>query len=78
MKLTIGRIVIYKTTESQRTEMELNPVCKVHEELPAMIVGIVDKNYVNLKVFCDGEHSLHVTAKEGKGENEWKWPEIKK
>lgn len=76
MKPTIGRIVIYNTTEEDRKEMMLNPSCNEQTKLPAMIVAVWSDTCVNLKVFCDGDKDMWVTsAVQGKDEREWNWPD---
>lgn len=77
MKPTIGRIVNYYTTESQRTKMRNSPNCNVSERLPAMIVAVWTPTTVNLKVHLDGEGDLWVTSVvEGILEGQWGWIEI--
>ncbi len=82
MKPTIGRIVIYNTTEEERAEMEKHFTCNVQLQLPAIIVAVWNDNegeeLVNLKVMTDGNMPLWATSvKKGNGEHEWNWPEIK-
>jgi hypothetical protein len=79
MKPTLGRIVIYHTTEQDREEMRLNPECNVQKDLPAIIVGIWSDECVNLKVIYDGDINVWKTSvTEGTGEYNWSWPEIRK
>lgn len=81
MKVTIGRIVIYNTTEEDRKEMQLNGD-NVQKQLPAIIVGVFDENEVvaNLKVLRDGNGpdfwltSIH----KGDSEGNWNFPVIQK
>lgn len=82
MKPTLGRIVIYNTTEDDRTEMENHMSCNVQLQLPAVIVAVWNDNegeeLVNLKVMTDGNMPLWVTSvKKGNEEMEWNWPETK-
>ena len=58
MKPTIGRVVIYNTTQEDRDFMSKQPDCNVHDKLPAIIVAVWSETYVNLKVICDGKLDL--------------------
>ena len=79
MKPTLGRTVIYHTTEQDREEMRLNPECNVQKDLPAIIVAVWSDECVNLKVICDGNMELWKTSVTlGTDEYNWSWPEIKK
>jgi hypothetical protein len=84
MEPTIGRIVVFHTTQAQQKAMEashaFNRGCNVAKELPAIIVAVWGPDTVNLKVFVDGGiGDLWVTsAHYGNTEGEWSWPEIKK
>lgn len=83
MEPTIGRIVIYKTTEAQQKAMQsapaLNKGTNVSKELPAMIVAVWGPTVVNLKVFLDGHGDIWVTsATLGDDPGQWNWPVIKK
>lgn len=49
----VGKLVIYLTTESDRSHMKFEH-CKPQHHLPATIVAINDNNTVNLKVMQDG------------------------
>lgn len=82
---TIGRIVVYNTTEAERTALKaLN--CNQSSQLPAIIVstwGDQPGSAVNLKVIVDGpandlwKTSLTATpaGEEGKyPEGTWHWP----
>ena len=79
MNTIIGRIVIYKTTEVQRKEMEEKAKkgeCNVQEKLPGIVVAVWSDTCVNLNVPLDGEGSLWVTSsQQGQNEGEWNWPE---
>lgn len=81
MDVTIGRVVIYKTTESDQELMRITPNCNVAEELPAIIVVVHSKDkdpLVNLNVKLDGEGSLWATSVQAGDEpGEWRFPEIK-
>lgn len=77
MNPTIGRVVIYKTTEQQRKAMDEDPESNVQEELPAMVVAVWSDTCVNLKVITDGFADLWVTSSNiGENEGEWSWPFI--
>lgn len=42
---------------------------------PAVVVRVVSQNYLNLKVFLDGNDDLWVTSRaEGSEPGEWAWP----
>lgn len=77
MAPTIGRIVIYKTTEQDRKAMEYS--CQnVQKELPAIIVAVYGESTVNLKVILDGKGDLWKTsASKGDQEGNWDFPVIK-
>jgi len=84
-RATIGRIVIYHTTEAEREVMRNNPNCNVSDYLPAMVVANWTHELVtegsqclNLRVFLDGEGTLWKTSiNEGDAPGHWTWPEIK-
>jgi hypothetical protein len=78
MKPTIGRIVIYNTTEEERAIMRENS-CNVQEKLPAIIVYVWSESCVNLKVFLDGVRDFWITSSlNGDGPRNWNWPVIEK
>ena len=82
---TIGRIVIYHTTESERRWMKANGH-NVATTLPAMVCGVHDikelalSGAVNLRVFYDGAvvPSWVESALNGEGEGQWSYPVIQK
>jgi len=77
MAPTIGRIVLYHTTEKQRTDMKNSQNCNEALLLPAMVVAVWSPTTINLKVEKDGEGCLWVTsAMEGVEEGQWEWPRI--
>ncbi len=81
MKPTIGRVVVYKTTESERDTMDKSNSCNVQEQLPATVVAVHGETCVNLNVQLDGQlngNSIHwvLSSNMGKKEGEWTWPEI--
>ncbi|MBI9055497.1 MAG: hypothetical protein JEY96_16865 [Bacteroidales bacterium] len=77
MKTTIGRVVIYKTTEADQELMKITPNCNVAEELPALIVAVHSDECVNLKVIADGELDIWVTsAQKGDEPMNWDFPEL--
>lgn len=75
MKPTIGRIVVYKTTQEDKKKMKLSAEkCIEQDRLPAVIVSVQDESSVNLRVFCDGDLTLHKTAVvNGSKEGNWSW-----
>lgn len=79
-KPSIGRIVIYKTTEAQRNEFKYNltsgTYSNIQTELPAIIVAAWGPTTVNLQVFVDGHiKTMWVTsAIQGDTEGQWNWP----
>lgn len=81
MKPTIGRIVIYNSTNEQLKAMESSykntgKSCNVQSKLPAIIVAVWSDFMVNLKVITDGQDDLWVTSSHyGTGAGEWQWPE---
>lgn len=93
MKPTIGRVVIYHTTEQERNFNKLSG--NLQYELPAIIVAVHSDTCVNLKVFPDGVGDMWKTsielAREGakvgdtderlgapSPEGCWSWPVINK
>lgn len=81
MKPTIGRIVIYNTTEQDRKEMENGneyfPKCNVQMQLPAIVVAVWSEICVNIQVLADGERLFWKTSvMNGNLEGQWQWPEI--
>lgn len=77
-KPTIGRIVIYNTTEAQRKEFEKNNENQA-KQLPAIIVAVWSNSCVNLKVITDGKNDLWVTSSvQGEQDGNWNWPTIQK
>lgn len=78
MSPTIGRIVVYKTTEEDKNEMRERSA-NVADELPAVITAVWSADCVNLKVLLDGPGDLWVTsACKCDDERGWQWPVIKK
>ena len=80
MKPTLGRIVIYNTTKSDRfrmTEQSGRGQCNVRLKLPAVVVHAGDTDVCNLKVFFDGYMDLWaMDSGQGDGEGQWNWPVI--
>ena len=75
-KISIGRIVRYRTTEAERlTFKELQ--CNEAKELPAIIVAHWGGTTVNLKVFVDGrvQDLWKTSVTEGDQPGNWSWPE---
>lgn len=78
-KPTIGRMVIYNTSDQDRKLMEYHPSCNVQKQLPATMVAVWSDTCVNLKVNCDGNLELWKTSVNlGEGECSWSWPVISK
>ena len=80
MKPTIGRVVVYKTTEQDQSLMkaksETDGRCNVQEELPAVIVAVWSDECVNLKVNLDGDGEIWKTSiNNGNEQGQWNWPE---
>lgn len=78
MKPTIGRIVIYKLTQQDRDALKAlgssNPNNGA-SEAPAIVVRVWGESCVNLKVMCDGEHTLWKTSSIlGELDGNWQWP----
>jgi len=81
MKPTIGRVVIYNTTDADKAKMEaaskINGGCNKQDKLPAIIVAVWGETCVNLKVITDGNLELWVTsALQGDAPMNWNWPVI--
>lgn len=73
MKPTIGRIVIYHTTEQDKTM--LRNTGNESNELPAIIVCVWNDTCVNLQVIADGNKNIWKTSViEGNKEGNWSWP----
>lgn len=81
MKPTIGRIVIYTSSDSDKNQMKaadaINGGCNVQDKLPAIITAVWSDTCVNLKVICDGNLELWKTSST-KGDEPycWNWPVI--
>lgn len=75
MRPTLGRIVIYNTTEEDR--IVFGKFGNRQEKLPAIIVAIWSDDCVNLKVLGDGTQDLWITSVHlGTEEFSWNWPVI--
>jgi len=83
MTPTIGRIVIYKTTQDDRdkahSQTSHGKQTNISAELPAIITSVFSDTSVNLQVFEDGVEgtSWKTSINEGEGEGNWSWPVIK-
>lgn len=82
MKPSIGRIVIYRLTEGDKTTLEVRGASNPNngaDEAPAMVVRVWSDTCVNLKVLVDGEDTLWVTsatlADAPEQERRWRWPD---
>jgi hypothetical protein len=75
MKPTIGRIVIYHTTDVDRDKMKKDG--NVQLFLPAIIVHVFYDDCVNLKVFIDSKEDLWIiNSWLGEKPGKWRRPEI--
>lgn len=86
---TIGRIVVYNTTEAERNALRLLG-CNASDELPAVIVAVwgdTPQSAINVKVMVDGNHpdlwktSIALGSPDADGKypgSTWHWPVIKK
>lgn len=81
MKPTIGRIVIYKPTESELNEMKFNVLNHQSQnrqtELPAIIVAVWSETTINVQVMLDGQGGTwwKTSIQQGDGEGQWNWPQ---
>jgi hypothetical protein len=83
MKPSIGRIVIYKTTEADKAEMkkvnDSGKYCNIQDEVPAIIVAVWGESCINARVLCDGHLDLYPTSINlGDEPGNWNWPAIVK
>jgi len=84
MTPTIGRIVIYNTTQADRDRMstsyQLGAIQNTVNQLPAVITNVFSESCVNVKVFVDGHgNDLWKTSiMLGPNEGSWSWPVISK
>ncbi len=79
---SIGRIVIYKTTEKEREGLKAMGCYNEQKELPAVIVAVwgdTPQAAVNLKVAVDGSipDLWKTSVNVGENEGSWHWPVIK-
>ena len=77
MKPSIGRIVIYKYSESEKCQHTNGAT-----EVPAVIVRVWSDACVNLKLIEDGPQDswrtsrlLYTGPESGDGSGQWRWPE---
>lgn len=83
-KPTIGRIVIYNTTEKERLHMKSNSEAGIPQNsqlyLPAIIVAVWSDTCINIKVHIDGFGTdlWRTSVSQGDGEGQWNWPKIEK
>lgn len=81
MKPSIGRIVIYKTTQVERDHMQSlsnsGVPTNISSELPAIIVAVWSENCINVKVIVDGRQQdiLKTSISFGENEGQLHWPE---
>jgi len=70
MKPSIGRIVMYRLSESDRWQNNGQPVAA------AVVTAVWGDTCVNLRVLCDGPHTEWKTsAVLGNEPGQWSWPE---
>ena len=79
MNPTIGRIVHYKTDESDKVKMKaassINGGCNTSEVLPAVVVAVWGESCVNLRVIADGNLDIWKTSVlHGDQQGQWSWP----
>lgn len=78
MKPTIGRVVIYNTTEEDKASARKN-FDNVVQQLPAIIVNVWSDTCINVRVFSDGGSMLWKTSiNQGDQPGQWNWPVIQK
>lgn len=80
MKPTIGRIVNYVASDTDKGKMEaarkLNGGCNEANVLPAIVTAVWSDTCVNLRVIADGNLDIWVTsANQGLNPGQWSWPE---
>lgn len=76
--MSIGRIVIYNTTQLDR-DFFSSTYSNTPARLPAIVVAVWSDECVNLKVIGDGHHDLWKTSiMKGDSEGQWNWPVINK
>ena len=76
MKPTIGRVVIYNTTEEDKASAGKN-FDNVVQQLPAIIVNVWSDTCINVRVFSDGGGMLWKTSiNQGDQPGQWNWPVI--
>ena len=75
-KPSIGRIVIYNTTDDDRAQTGSFNNCNSCLQLPAIIVNVWNDTCVNLKVIVDGSipDIWKTSVCQGKKEGFWDWP----
>ncbi|NOS94541.1 MAG: hypothetical protein HOP30_21730 [Cyclobacteriaceae bacterium] len=77
-EISIGRVVIYKTTEDDRKSLK-GAYGNQSTELPAVVVAVWNSTLVNLKVITDAPVDIWKTSiSQGDNEGQWNWPVIKK
>lgn len=85
MQPTIGRIVQYKLTEQDKTNLReasgfTGRYNNIPEVLPAIIVAVWSETTINIQVFIDGHSSTmwKTSTQLGDGLGQWNWPVIPK
>lgn len=85
MKPTIGRVVVYNTTEQERKMMRESATMNEATKLPAIVSMVFqdsgyENNECNMKVLVDGQcvDLWKTSVPQGDGEGQWNWPIIAK
>lgn len=77
MEPTIGRIVVYTTTDQDQRMINEHPHNTPREQSPAIIVAVLDEETVNLKVLIDGCGELYrKEVVQGNEPGQWNWPVV--
>ena len=74
-KPSIGRIVIYNTTQKEQETLS-NLSCNSSKQLPAIVVAVWSETTINAKVFIDGLHidEWKTRITQGDEPGQWNWP----
>lgn len=84
MKPTIGRIVVYQTTEEDKNYFRLLSAkwntTNVSEQLPAIVTAVWSETCINVQVMLDGSQGTmwKTSISQGDGEGQWSWPVIER
>jgi hypothetical protein len=79
MKPTIGRIVVYNTTEKEKEAMRTLS-SNVQDKLPAIVVAVWSDTCINVKVIVDGSMPdiWRTSINLGEAPGNWSWPVMEK